>query len=179
MKISENIQYIISSKNIWFLYTNKSYRAIIQKADKNKVYNVAGKPGIVYNFFEDSYAKVTDYGFVVTGILGEMWPIDRSTINKFNVSIDQLSLEPVEVDTIETGTVFCGVQIPVETEFTLEADYGEKVVLKGNHPKIEHGNGDFVLVAAKLEDGKYVPDFSDSGRIVNGTIFEKLYKAFK
>ena len=99
--------------------------------------------------------------------------------HKFNVSIDQLSLEPVEVDTIETGTVFCDVQIPVETEFTLEADYGEKVVLKGNHPKIEHGNGDFVLVAAKLEDGKYVPDFSDSGRIVNGTIFEKLYKAFK
>lgn len=177
MNISENIMYILNDNSLWSLYTNKSYKAKIQKADKNKVYNVDGKPGVVYNFFEDSYAEVNEQGLVVTGVAGEMWPIGEDALKKYNVSIEQLSNEPTEVDTIETGAVLCGVQIPVDTEFTLETDYGEKVMLKGNRSGIEHGKGDYVLVAAKLENGKYLPDFSDSGRIVNGTVFDKLYKS--
>ena len=179
MKISKNIQYILDDNSLWSLYTNKSYRAKIQKADKTKTYNVEGKPGIVYNVFEDSYAEVNEGGLVVTGVAGEMWPIGESALKKYNVSIEQLSFEPIEVDTVETGDILCGVQIPVETEFILETDYGVKVILNGNRPEIEHGNGDFVLVSAKSENGRYVPDFSDSGRIVNGTIFDMLYKAVK
>ena len=179
MNISKNIQYILADNSLWSLYTNKSYKAKIQKADKTKTYNVERKPGIVYNVFEDSYAEVDEGGLVVTGVAGEMWPIGESALKKYNVSIDQLSFEPIEVNTVETGDVFCGVQITVETEFTLETDYGIKVILKGNRPEIEHGNGDFILVSAKLKNGMYVPDFSDSGRVVNGIIFDKLYKAVK
>ena len=179
MNISRNVTYILNDNSLWSLYTNRSYKAKIQKADKNAIYNVAGKPGVVYNVFEDSYAEVNEDGIVVTGIAGEMWPIGESALKKYNVSVDQLSFDPIEVDTVETGAVFCGVQIPVETEFTLETDYGKKVMLKGNRPEIEHGKGDFILVSAKTENGRFVPDFSDSGRIVNGTIFDKLYKAYK
>lgn len=48
--------------------------------------------------------------------------------------------------------------------------------MKGNRPGIDHGDGDYVLVAAKPEDNKCVPDFNDGVRIVNGTVFAKLYK---
>lgn len=179
MNISKNIRYILTDNNLWSPYTNKSYRAKIQKADKTRIYNAEGKPGFVYNVFEDSYAEVNEDGLIVTGVAGEMWPIGESSLKKYNVSIDQLSFEPIEVDTVETGDVFCGVQIPVKTEFTLETDYGIKVMLKGNRPGIEHGNGDIVLVSARTENGRYIPDFSDSGRIVNGAIFDKLYKALR
>ena len=80
MNISKNIQYILDDNSLWSLYTNKSYRAKIQKADKTKTYNVEGKPGIVYNVFEDSYAEVNEGGLVVTGVAGEMWPIGESAL---------------------------------------------------------------------------------------------------
>lgn len=176
MNISENVKYIANDISLWRTYTNRRYKVKVQKADKNKIYNVAGQTGIVYNIFEDSYAKVNENGLVVTGVAGEMWPIGEKALKKYNVSLEQLSYEPIEVETIETGIVFCGVPIPKEVVFTLEANYGEKVILKGNRPDIEHGGGDYILVAAKLENGKYIPDFTDSGRVVNGTIFDKLYK---
>ena len=62
MNISVNIQWITEDSADWKLYTNRSYRAKVQKADPHQVYNVAGKPGVVYNFFEDSYEKVGDSG---------------------------------------------------------------------------------------------------------------------
>lgn len=176
MNISENIKYIFENNSMWSPYTNKSYKARIQKADKNRIYNVPGRPGIVYNVYEDSYAEVNEDGLVVTGVADEMWPIGESALKKYNVTPERLGYEPIEVDTVETGTVFCGIQIPVDKEFTLETDYGFKIVLKGNRQGIEHGKGDYVLVAAKYENGAYVPDFADSGRIVNGSIFDKLYK---
>ncbi len=49
-------------------------------------------------------------------------------------------------------------------------------ILHGNRPTLDHGEGDYILVAAKQVDGTYLPDFSDSGRIVNGTIFDTLYQ---
>lgn len=178
MNISGNIMYILNDVSLWQTYTNKSYKAKVQKADKNRIYNVEGRAGIVYNVFEDSYAEVNENGLIVTGVAGEMWPIGESALKKYNVTPEQLDYEPLEVDTVETGAVFFGVLIPKNIEFTLETDYGVKVVLKGNRPDIEHGEGDYVLVASKQENGKYVPDFTDSGRIVNGTIFDKLYKKF-
>ena len=178
MNISENIRYILDDNDLWQTFTNKSYRAKVQKADKNRVYNAEGKPGVVYNIFEDSYAEVNENGLIVTGVAGEMWPIGEGALKKYHVTLEQLSYEPLEVDTVETGAVFCGVRIPKDVEFTLETDYGVKVTLKGNRRDIEHGEGDYVLVSAKLENGRYIPDFTDSGRIVNGTVFDKLYKEY-
>lgn len=178
MNISENIQWIENSAEQWRLYTNKSYTARIQKADPNKVYNVPDHPGVVYNFFEDAYEKVCETGYVVTGAAGEMWPIGRGSLRKYDILPENITDEPQDVDTVELDTVYAAIRIPHDTEFSLEADYGEKALLRGNRSGIAHADGDYILIAAKLVGGKYVPDFADSGYIVNGTIFDKLYKPF-
>ena len=176
MNISKNIQWITNNPTQWKLYTNRSYRAKIQIADSQRVYNVADKPGVVYNCLEDAYENVSDTGYVVTGIAGEMWPIGEKAVKKYNVNPANITAEPMEIDTVELDTVYAAIRIPTETQFTLEVDYGEKAVLRGNRSGMEHGNGDYVLVMTKLVDGEYYPDFDDSGRIINGTIFNRLYK---
>ncbi|MBR6670048.1 MAG: hypothetical protein IKL31_04790 [Ruminococcus sp.] len=178
MNISDNIKWITDPETDWKLYTNRSYNAKIQLADPKQIYNVPGKPGVVYNYLEDSYEKVGNTGYVVTGAAGEMWPIGEKAIRKYNVNPEDISSEPINVDTVELDTVYAAVMIPTDTKFTLEVDYGEKAVLKGNRSGIEHGNGDYVLVMAKFVDGVYCPDFEDSGRIINGAVFDKLYKKF-
>ena len=179
MNISVNIQWITEDSADWKLYTNRSYRAKVQKADPHQVYNVAGKPGVVYNFFEDSYEKVGDSGYVVTGVAGEMWPIGEKAMKKYKVDPQEVTSEPMEVDTVELDTVYAAIMIPKDIQFTVEVDYGEKALLNGNRPGIGHGEGDYVLAAAKLINGEYRPDPDDSGRIVNGEVFDKLYKEFK
>ena len=175
MNISNNIQWIIESSD-WSLYTNRSYRAKIQKADPNRIYNVPGQPGVVYNCLEDSYESVGSQ-YVVTGVAGEMWPIGEGALRKYRITAEDITAEPTEVDTVELDTIYAAIRIPLETKFTLEVDYGEKALLHGNRDGIPHSDGDYVLIPAKMSpDGKFVPDFDDSGRIVNGTIFDKLYK---
>ncbi|MBR4320564.1 MAG: hypothetical protein IKP69_11070 [Oscillospiraceae bacterium] len=178
MNISKNIQWITDNSAQWKFYTNKSYRAKIQRADSQQVYNVADKPGVVYNCLEDAYEKVGNTGYVITGIAGEMWPIGENAVKKYNVNPDNITAEAMEVDTVELDTVYAAIRIPADTRFTLEVNYGEKAVLQGNRSDIEHGEGDYVLVTAKLTDGVYLPDFDDSGRIINGVIFDKLYKLY-
>lgn len=178
MNISKNIQWITNNPTQWKFYTNRSYRAKIQIADSQQVYNVADKPGVVYNCLEDAYENVSDTGYVVTGIVGEMWPIGEKAVKKYNVNPANITAEPMEIDTVELDTVYAAIRIPTETQFTLEVDYGEKAVLRGNRSGMEHGNGDYVLVMTKLVDGEYYPDFDDSGRIINGAIFDRLYKPF-
>ncbi len=176
MNISENILYITEKTTQWEFFRNKSYTALIQLADGETEYNVKGKKGVVYNILENSYENVAGAAAVVTGVAGEMWPIGQSALKKYKIAPENITAEPQKVDTVEVDTVFAGVRIPADTEFTLEVDYGEKAVLNGNRQGISHGEGDYVLVLAKAADGKLVPDFSDSGRIVNGEIFDKLYK---
>lgn len=177
MVISENIQYIKASDE-WTFFVNKSYRAKIQKGYSDAVYNVPGKMGVVYNILEDSFEPVNDSCYIVTGAAGEMWPISERALKKYDIAPEKITDCPQEISTIPTDTVFAGIQIPARTAFTLEVDYGEKCVLKGNRDGIGHDAGDWVLVAAKRVDGKYVPDFEDAGRIVNGTIFNVLYQPY-
>lgn len=175
MNISTNISYILKPDIKWLLFTNRSYTAKIQKADRNRLYNT-DQPGIVYNILEDSYAPVGT-GYVVTGVAGEMWPIGESALSKYDISKENITSEPQDVQTKETGTIMAGVQIPVNITFQLQTDYGEEVWLTGNRNGIDHGTGDWVLVSTKeTEHGLLVPDFTDSGRIINGAIIEKLYR---
>lgn len=174
MNISENISYILQPDVKWQLFTNRSYTAKIQKADQNQIYNT-DQPGIVYNTLEDSYAPVGT-GYVVTGVAGEMWPIGEKALQKYDIEKEAITSEPKAVQTKETGTVMAGVQIPADVKFRLQTDYGEKAWLNGNRDGIDHGDGDWVLVTAKKTENGYVPDLTDSGRIVNGAIMEKLYR---
>lgn len=176
MNITENVKYITENPQKWGLFTNRSYMAQIQKADPERIYNIPDKKGFVYNQFEDSCEKVNSRNYIITGVAGEMWPINEKNLPKYKVNPEDITYEPQNVMTVETGAVLAGIQIPADIEFMLEVDYGEKSWLKGNHHGIEHGEGDWILVNTTLVNGIYVPDFSDSGRIVNGSIFEKIYK---
>ena len=176
MNISDNIKWIMNEEVNWVIVKNKSYMAKIQKADSNRVYNVADTKGVVYNILEDSYEKVGDNGYVVTGIAGEMWPIGENALKKYQTGNKEITFNPIPVMTIELDTVYAAVQIPLDVQFTVEVDYGEKALLNGNRNGIGHGGGDYVLVFAKKANGKYVPDFDDCGRIINGEIFEKIYR---
>lgn len=81
-----------------------------------------------------------------------------------------------------TSIVILQARIDIKTDTNrnrkLQRNYGEKSVLYGNRLGIEHGVGDYILVKTKLVNGLHHPDFNDSGRIINGTIFHKLYKPF-
>ena len=178
MKASENIKWIFNDSGKWNLYKNKSNKVRIQKSDPDREYNVSGNKGVVYNFLEDSYEKIGKEGYIVTGVVGEMWPIGSKALSKYNIKPEEITYEAKEVDTVELETVYAAVKIPLGTEFWLETDYGEKALLKGNRSGIEHGTGDFVLVTTKLKEGVYEPDFEDSGRIINGKIFDQLYRKF-
>lgn len=178
MNITENIRYITENPEKWKLFTNRSYMARIQKADPERVYNVRNQKGVVYNQFEDAYEKVNGGNYIITGVAGEMWPISAKNLPKYKINPEDITSETQSVMTVETETVLAGIRIPVGIEFMLEVDYGEKSWLKGNRPDTEHGRGDWILVNTKLIGGKYVPDFSDSGRIVNGSIFEMIYKPY-
>ena len=177
MNISKNIEYILKDGTKWNLFTNKSYQAQIQKASSDKVYNVPDKKGVVYNFLENTYEKVGDEGYIITGLLGEMWVIPPKSLKKYKIIEKDITNNPQPVMTVETDDVFAGIQI-LNDEFTLEVDYGEKAILNGNRKGVAHGTGDYIIVATKLENGQYIPDFEDSGRIVNGAIFDKLYKKY-
>lgn len=178
MNITENIGFITAVPEKWQLFTNRSYMAQIQKADPSRVYNVPNQKGVVYNQFEDAHEKVTAENYIITGVAGEMWPISAKNLPKYDIKPENITYEPQSVATVETGTVLAGIRIPTATEFMLQVDYGEKCWLKGNRPDSEHGKGDWILVNTTLVNGIYVPNFSDSGRIVNGSIFEAIYKPY-
>ena len=178
MIVSPNIRRLLDDNAGWSLYRNRSVTVRLQKADPQTVYNVPGRPGVVYNFPEDAYADVDENGAVVIGLLGEMWPVPASVLPKYGVTPDRLGDRPIRSTTRETDEVFCALQVPDETVFTLTVSGSIQTVLTGNRPGIGHGGGDYLLVLAKSENGRYVPDFSRSGRIVNGTIFDRLYKPY-
>ena len=178
MEISENIRHILDPSAEWKLYKNRSYRAGIQTADKDSIYNVPDRPGVVYNFLEESYENVAENGYVITGILGEMWPVGAATLKKYDVRPEDITDTTVYVNTVELDTVYAAVMIPKDVQFTLRTDYGEKALLNGNRPCIDHHEGDYIVVAAKLVNSVYVPDTDDCGRIVNGAVFSRLYKPY-
>lgn len=178
MDVIGNIDFITSTQTLWKLYTNKSYPVKIQVADSQRIYNVPDRPGIVYNYLENAYEKVDNADYVITGMLGEMWPIGKNSLMKYSINPKYITLEPISVNTKELSTVYAAIIIPTHLQFALEINYGEKSVLYGNCLGIEHGVGDYILVKTKLVNGLHHPDFNDSGRIINGTIFHKLYKPF-
>lgn len=176
MNISDNIRSIEQSPAGWVICRVNTYTVQIQKADPDRVYNVPGQPGMVYNYLEDAYAKVNPAGYVITGVAGEMWPVGAWALHKYDIAPEQVTPEPQAVSTKPVDMLYAAVQIPAEIPFAVEADYGEKVLLHGNAAGIPHGAGDWVLVPAVQDaQGNRHPDFSDPGRIINGTVFETLY----
>ena len=150
---------------------------MVQLAVPSRIYNVPGQPGVVYNSLEDSYAQVSPGGYVITGLMGEMWPIGPETLVKYDIAPELVGDEPQPVMTRPLPDLYAGILIPKDTTFDVIAHYGEKTaVLHGNRPGIAHGCGDWVLVPTAEENGAVHPELSGNGRVINGLLFPKIYR---
>lgn len=177
MQISQSIRWILDPQTRWGIFRNRPYRAYVQIADPEQVYNVAGRPGVVYNYLEDACEPVSPGGYVITGAVGEMWPIGPESIEKYDISPADVTAEPQPAMTRAMPALWAGVMIPAETEFTVTAQYGDQeTVLTGNRPGIPHGRGDWVLVRTVTENGIVRPDLTGSGRVINGKSFGVIYR---
>lgn len=150
----------------WGKFKRKSYQVKLQKAMSDRVYNVPGTPGVVYNFLEDCRETVADAGYIVTGLLGEMWPIGRESLAGYDAEEKDISEEPKSFWTKSGERVYFAIQIPLEVKFSVETSYG---LLKGNYAtdEIPHGKGDY-LVCNSFAEGDY--------RVINGAIFHEMYE---
>lgn len=146
------------------LCKKRRYQVQIQRGDSNKVYNVPDRPGMVYNHLEDSYEQVLDGMYVITGLLGEMYPVTREVLANYEVEPEDLKDIPVLIWTKPGVEQFEAVRIPVEIPF--EVEIPEIGILYGNSPKSSHGEGDYLLRSVGSEDF----------RIVNGTLFHRIYE---
>lgn len=150
----------------WQAFQRKPYQVQIQKALPDKIYNVSEKPGVVYNILEDCEESIAEADYVVTGLMGEMWPISRKDLCGYEVDETAIDETPKPVYTKSGDRTYYGVKIPLEADFFVETSkYGK---LRGNAKpdKIPHGEGDYIICSSFAEG-----DF----RIVNGQIFDKMY----
>ena len=177
MEISESVRWIFDPALKWGFFRSRPYRAAVQTADPQRIYNVPDSPGVVYNYLEDAYEQVSPGGYVITGILGEMWPIGAESISKYDISPQSVTAEPRTVMTRRMPDLYAGIMIPAQTVFTLTVQYGgSSALLRGNRPETGHCNGDWILLRTCTENGLPRPDFSADGRIINGQCFASLYR---
>ena len=179
MRISENIRTLTENRTAWRLYRNRCYSVLLQRADPERVYNVQGRPGIVYNYLEDAFEPVGEGQYIATGLLGEMWTLPAAALGKYRIDPMLLTDTPQKTETVETDTVYTGLRIPAQIPFTLVVHYGAEALLHGNRSGVPHGDGDMILLPAVRDaEGEWIPDPADSGRIVNGSIFDRLYRPY-
>jgi hypothetical protein len=159
------IEEITFNSESWKVYYRNSYDVKIEKAFSDKIYNVPGRAGVIYNFLEDSYEPVKGADYVVTGILGEMWPITKESLCGYDIKANEITDNPITVKTMKRETPYFAIRIPKECKFSVVLEQmGE---LKGNRDMIEHGKGDYILCTS-FEKEDY--------RIINGQVFDKMYR---
>lgn len=163
--VPEEYEEILLNKNKWSAYTRRSYEVMIQKASEKMIYNVPDKPGYVFNKLELSNIDVTGYSYIVTGLAGEMWPIQESSLVGYEANPDDIKAKPKAFKTRTNDITYYAVQIPVEKEFKVSLANG--TVLNGNSYGVEHGTGDYLL-CTDFENKDY--------RIINGYIFDQIYQ---
>lgn len=165
--IEEEWQEKIAQQENWFACQRKKYAVSIQKAVRDKEYNVPGRPGYLYNCLEDSVESLESADYIVTGLLGEMWPITEKNLASYDVEGITLSEEPKQVFTKAATMIHYALQIPVEVPFAVEVSWCGKLNGNARAEEIPHGTGDY-LVCTTPEEGDY--------RIVNGAVFKKMYE---
>lgn len=141
----------------------------------------------LYNHLEDAdYKTKPGKDIVLSGTVGEQWPVSPDKVAKTYVTPGQDSFQGFDTSGANNGwtklqskaepepTVFA-MQIPSSIKnFPVQTSWGE--TLYANSTKSEgHGKGDFLVCEMKEgEDGKKVPNMDDM-RVVNHDIFVSTY----
>lgn len=120
----------VADSHNWAVYRRKRYQVKIQKAIPDKEYNVPGKKGVVYNCLEDSEEPVEKADYVMTGLVGEMWPIAEKYLSGYEAQPSDIEEEPKEFYTRISDRRYFAIHIPAHIPFSVNDEmYG---VLKGN-----------------------------------------------
>ena len=147
----------------------KKYIGTFTKRTDYKVDIYKQTYGRIYNRLEDCwYTLDNERCYVVTGLLGEQWPIDRKTLN--NV----YNLNTVAETMLKDGeTVQLNPRPSNEKLACFIAEQNQEVKTSwGDILKAQPGD----VIAYKLNDeGKYDPT---KGRVINSQIFEKTYQKY-
>lgn len=159
-----------------------------------KTYNVGvTKPDVgqtsVYNKLEDSVENISPDMAILTGTLGEQWPVKLSKIfKKYDISEQQYEAlsngESIAVSTksvpqnVPTNFAFC---IPTDISCVVTTEDGQGLNVNQeynrNNEQISHGQGDLIVCGAKqLDNGDFVPDTEWGFWVVNGAVAENTYE---
>ncbi len=156
--------YTLPAGDSWRVFLRRAYTVFIRRADPGRVYNVPGEPGVVYNAFEDCYARVSEGGCVVTGVCGELYPVGPELLAQYDCETLPVGDEPVRCVRRQDGRLWRAVQIPLRVPYRIRLDDGN--VLKGNAPGVGHGEGDWIVCSDGAQDY----------RSVNGLQFPLLFE---
>ena len=165
--INEGYKAILENKENWQKWRKRIYPVKIQKAVKDKIYNVPGKAGVTYNFLEDCEQSLENAAYIVTGLAGEIWPITEKDLASYEVNPEDIGIEPKEFYTKPNGKEYFGIKIPADVTFSVETKHFGVLNGNANGHKIPHGTGDYILCTSFD---------SENFRIVNGHVFDKMYE---
>lgn len=144
----------------------KKYEVQIQRVVKGTEYNVPGQTDVVYNFLEQCYESTLDADYIVTGTMGEMWPICSDALAGYEIDDEKrIEIYPKKYESKSRDEVYYYIQIDVNQQFELTLSSG--AVLHGNAEGVEHDAGDYVVFTS-MEKKDY--------RIINGVVFSRTYE---
>lgn len=152
-----------------------------------------------FNILEqDSWCTNPDRPFVLTGTVGERWPVKISNMSAYDVDLANIGLEPVTISTKEPSLqeFLVAIWIPEEQNvrvvpswaFSDDGTFDESQVRVANSKNslVSHNGGDYVVAKHIPGEPEYMQLPEDerntreaaklySPRIINGSVMQTTY----
>ena len=147
---------------------------------------------------QNSWTTNPDRPYIITGTVGERWPVKPSNISSYEVNEEDITISPLEISTKDPSDqeFLVATRIPLDKKIKVISKWAyrddgtidDSQVLTSNleDSRISHGEGDYIV--AKHIDGK--PEYMElpeeqrntkeaamlySPRIINGSVMETTY----
>ena len=147
---------------------------------------------------QNSWVTNPDSPYVITGTVGERWPVKPSNISAYDVKEEDITISPLTVSTKDPSNqeFMIAVRIPLDKKvkvvtkwaFKDDGSFDESQVLISNseESKVSHLNGDYIVAKyieckpAYMELSEEVRNTKEiaslySPRIINGSVMETTY----
>lgn len=152
-----------------------------------------------YNILEqNNWSTSPDRPFILTGTVGERWPVKFSNIDAYDVNPEDIGLEPIMISTKDPSDneFFVAKYIPEEMHVKVALDwifledgtFDESQVMVSNleSSKVSHNGGDYVIAKHILGQPEYMqlPEEKRNTRevvrlyspsIINGSVMQNTY----
>lgn len=150
-------------------YHRKEYPVKIQRVKEDTVYNVPDHKNLVYNYLEQAYEPTEGADYVVTGILGEMWPITEEALKGYQIADrNEITYEPKTFLSRPNNITYYAARIDKREKVNIKLR--NSILLHANAASVEHGEGDYLI---------YTLENVEDLRVINGKIFPYMYERIK